>query len=105
RIKYEFFKKKLGQTTNEVQELLIPITFEFSKQESIFIEHYKTELEGVGLFFESFGNQSYIVRSYPNWFPKGFEEEVIREMIEQIMHDERLDVESIREDAAILMSC
>lgn len=105
RIKYEFFKKKLGQTTNEVQELLIPITFEFSKQESIFIEHYKTELEGVGLFFESFGNQSYIVRSYPNWFPKGFEEEVIREMIEQIMHDERIDVESIREDAAILMSC
>jgi DNA mismatch repair protein MutL len=105
RIKYEFFKKKLGQTTNEVQELLIPITFEFSKQESIFIEHYKSELENVGLFFESFGNQSYIIRSYPNWFPKNFEEEVIREMIEQIMQDERIDVEAIREDAAILMSC
>ncbi|WP_042144684.1 DNA mismatch repair endonuclease MutL [Paucisalibacillus sp. EB02] len=105
RIKYEFFKKKLGQTAKEVQELLIPITFEFSKHESIFIEHYKAELENVGLFFESFGNQSFIVRSYPNWFPKGFEEEVIREMIEQIMQDERIDVESIREDAAILMSC
>ncbi|WP_010093285.1 DNA mismatch repair endonuclease MutL [Ornithinibacillus scapharcae] len=105
RIKYEFFKKKLGKTTNEVQELLIPLTFDFSKQEAIFIEHYQEDLEKVGLFFESFGNQSYIIRSYPNWFPTGFEEEVIREMIEQIMQDERINIESIREEAAILMSC
>ncbi|WP_047981195.1 DNA mismatch repair endonuclease MutL [Ornithinibacillus contaminans] len=105
RVKYEFFKKKLGQTTNELQELLLPITFEFSKQEAIFIEHYKEDLEKVGLFLEDFGNQTFIIRAYPNWFPNGFEEEVIREMIEQIMHDERIDVEAIRESAAILMSC
>jgi DNA mismatch repair protein MutL len=105
RIKYEFFKRKLGKTTNEVQELLIPLTFEFSKQEAIFIDQYRDALANVGLFLESFGNQTYIIRSHPNWFPKGFEEEVIREMIEQIMQDEKIDVESIREDAAILMSC
>ncbi|WP_281355679.1 DNA mismatch repair endonuclease MutL [Virgibacillus ihumii] len=105
RIKYEFFKKKLGSTFNEAQELLIPLTFEFSKQESIFIDEYKDELEKVGLFFESFGNQTYIIRSHPNWFPKGFEEEIIREMIDQIMETEKVNVENIREDAAILMSC
>ncbi|SEQ55883.1 DNA mismatch repair protein MutL [Virgibacillus subterraneus] len=105
RIKYEFFKQKLGKTINESQELLMPLTFEFSKQESIFIDHYKGELEKVGLFFESFGNQTYIIRSYPTWFPKGFEEEIIREMIDQVMEDERINVEKIREDAAILMSC
>ncbi|GGA62408.1 DNA mismatch repair endonuclease MutL [Ornithinibacillus halotolerans] len=105
RIKYEFFKEKLGQPTNELQQLLIPLTFEFSKQESIFIEHYKEEFEKVGIFFESFGQQTYIIRSYPNWFPQGFEEEVIREMVEQIMQDERINIESIREEAAILMSC
>ncbi|MUK90723.1 DNA mismatch repair endonuclease MutL [Ornithinibacillus sp. L9] len=105
RIKYEFFKKKLGETFNESQELLIPMTFEFSKQESIFIEHHKSELEKVGLFLESFGNQTYVIRSHPNWFPKGFEEEIIREMIEQVMQEERINIESIREEAAILMSC
>lgn len=105
RIKYEFFKLKLGKTVNESQELLMPLTFDFSKQESIFIDHYKGELEKVGLFFESFGNQSYIIRSYPTWFPEGFEEEIIREMIDQVMDDERINVEKIREDAAILMSC
>ncbi len=105
RIKYEFFKQKLGKTVNESQELLMPLTFDFSKQESIFIDHYKGELEKVGLFFEPFGNQSYIIRSYPTWFPEGFEEEIIREMIDQVMDDERINVEKIREDAAILMSC
>ncbi|MFD1850308.1 DNA mismatch repair endonuclease MutL [Oceanobacillus bengalensis] len=105
RVKYEFFKVKLGKPINEAQELLIPMTFDFSKQESIFIEQYKEELEKVGLFFDKFGNQTYVIRSHPNWFPNGFEEEVIREMVEQIMQEEKIDVESIREDAAILMSC
>lgn len=105
RIKYEFFKQKLGKTTNELQELLIPLTFDFSKQEAIFIENYRDELERVGLFLEPFGGQSYIIRSHPTWFPKGFEEEVIREMIDQIMEEEKINIEAIREDAATLMSC
>jgi len=105
RIKYEFFKDKLGKPVNESQELLLPMTFEFSKQESIFIEQYKEIFQQVGLFFEEFGNQTYVIRSHPNWFPTGFEEEVIREMVEQIMNEERVNVESIREEAAILMSC
>lgn len=105
RIKYEFFKNKLGKTTNEVQELLIPLTFDFSKQEAIFIENYQAELEKVGLFLEPFGSQTYIIRSHPNWFPQGFEEEVIREMIGQIMEEEKINIEAIREDAATLMSC
>lgn len=105
RIKYEFFKGKLGHTVNESQELLLPLTFEFSKQETIFIEQYKVDLERVGLFFEDFGNQTYIIRSHPTWFPAGFEEEVIREMVEQIMLEKRISIEAIREDAAILMSC
>lgn len=105
RIKYEFFKDKLGKPVNQSQELLIPITFEFSKKESLFIEHHREELEQVGLFFEPFGQQTYIVRSHPTWFPKGLEEEVIRDMTEQIIGEERVNVEGVREEAAILMSC
>src|SRR5690625_519544 len=48
RIKYEFFKDKLGKTVNESQELLLPLTFEFSRQEAIFIDQYKMELEEIG---------------------------------------------------------
>ncbi|WP_200411162.1 DNA mismatch repair endonuclease MutL [Virgibacillus salexigens] len=105
RVKYEFFKKKLGKPANELQELLIPLTFDFSKEEAIWIDQYKEELKAAGLFFESFGQQTYIIRSHPNWFPTGFEEEVIREMVDQIMNEEKINVETIREEAATLMSC
>ncbi|MGM8213343.1 DNA mismatch repair endonuclease MutL [Virgibacillus sp. W0430] len=105
RIKYEFYKLKLGKPINQHQQLLIPMTFEFSKQESLFIEeHYKT-LQRAGLFLESFGEQSYIVRSHPSWFPKGSEEEVIRELVEQVIRTGSINIESIREESAILMSC
>jgi len=105
RIKYEFYLKKLGNPKNELQELLLPMTFEFSKQEALFIEQHKEELEQIGIFFESFGNQTYVIRSHPNWFPKGFEEEVIKEMLEQIMTEEKINIASIRNDAAATMSC
>ncbi|MFD1336184.1 DNA mismatch repair endonuclease MutL [Oceanobacillus iheyensis] len=105
RVKYEFFRNKLGKPMNESQELLIPMTFDFAKQESLFIENHKEDLEQVGLFFEAFGNQTYVIRSHPTWFPKGFEEEVIREMVDQVMNESKISVEGIREEAAILMSC
>ncbi|GGP12515.1 DNA mismatch repair endonuclease MutL [Oceanobacillus neutriphilus] len=105
RVKYEFFKNKLGQPINESQELLIPMTFDFSRKEAIFIEEAKDTLEKAGLFFEPFGSQTYVIRSHPTWFPTGFEEEIIREMVDQFIQESTVNVEKIREDAAILMSC
>lgn len=105
RIKYEFFRDKLAEPPNEVQELLVPLTFDFTKQEAILIEEYKEQLEQVGLFFESFGEQTYIVRAHPQWFPKGFEQEVIEEMVEQLFENQKINVLKLREEAAILMSC
>ncbi|MFP7494005.1 DNA mismatch repair endonuclease MutL [Terribacillus saccharophilus] len=105
RIKYEYFRDKIGEVEKELQELLIPLTFDFTRQEALFVEQYKTELEAVGLFFESFGGHTYIVRSHPQWFPKGFEEEIIREIVEQVMQESKVDIKKLREEAAIMMSC
>nr|WP_226035014.1 DNA mismatch repair endonuclease MutL [Aquibacillus saliphilus] len=105
RIKYEFFRDRIGEVANEIQELLLPITFDFSKQEALLVEQYQEELKKVGLFFEAFGQQSYAIRSHPQWFPKGFEQEVIHEIVEQVIALEKVDIYKIREEAAILMSC
>ncbi len=105
RIKYEFFRDQLAEVDHEVQELLVPLTFDFSRQEALKIEEFKEDLIKVGLFFEPFGTTTYIIRSHPQWFPNGFEEEVIQEMIEQLMTEDRIDVLKLREEAAILMSC
>ncbi|MCP3026040.1 DNA mismatch repair endonuclease MutL [Halobacillus sp. A5] len=105
RIKYEYFRDKIGNVEHEVQELLVPLTFEFQRKEALKIEEYKDELERVGLFFEAFGGNAYIIRSHPQWFPKGLEEEIIHDMIEQLIKEDQINVAKLREEAAILMSC
>lgn len=105
RIKYEFYREKVGEVASELQELLVPITFEFSSDEFIKIEEYRSELEKVGVFLEPFGYNSYIVKSHPQWFPKGEEKETIEEMIGQLLTMKKVDIKKLREEAAIMMSC
>ncbi|MEK3855025.1 DNA mismatch repair endonuclease MutL [Cytobacillus sp. FSL H8-0458] len=105
RIKYEYFREKVGQVESELQEMLIPLTFEYSTDDYIKIDEYKAELEKVGVFLESFGHNSFIVRSHPQWLPKGEEQEIIEDMIEQLLAMKRVDIKKLREEAAIMMSC
>ncbi|WP_449540093.1 DNA mismatch repair endonuclease MutL [Ferdinandcohnia sp. Marseille-Q9671] len=105
RIKYEYFKEKVGENITDLQELLLPITLEYSTDECIHINAHKNDLEQVGIFLEPFGHNSYIVRSHPQWFPKGEEKMVIEEIIEQVLNDKKIDIKKLREAAAIMMSC
>ena len=105
RIKYEFFKEKVGMVAAELQELLVPLTFEYSTDEYVKIDEYRGELEKVGVFLEPFGHNSYIVKAHPQWFPKGEETEIIEDMIEQLLTMKKVDIKKLREEAAIMMSC
>ncbi|MBN8199681.1 DNA mismatch repair endonuclease MutL [Bacillus sp. NTK034] len=105
RIKYEYFREKVGQVESELQDMLIPLTFEYSTDDYIKIDEYKGELEKVGVFLEQFGHNSFIVRSHPQWLPKGEEQEIIEDMIEQLLAMKRVDIKKLREEAAIMMSC
>ncbi|MCE5089569.1 DNA mismatch repair endonuclease MutL [Staphylococcus devriesei] len=105
RIKYEYFREKIGEVTNEVQDLLIPLTFHFSKDEQMIIDQYQEELEKVGVHLEHFGGHDYIVSSYPVWFPKAEAQEIIQDMVELVLNHKKVDIKKMREDAAIMMSC
>jgi DNA mismatch repair protein MutL len=105
RIKYEYFRDKIGDVSNEVQNLLIPLTFHFSKDELMIIEQYKDELAKVGVKLEPFGGHDYIVDSYPVWFPKVEAEDIIKNMIEYVLEHKKVNISKIREEAAIMMSC
>ncbi|MGG0411604.1 DNA mismatch repair endonuclease MutL [Peribacillus simplex] len=105
RIKYEYFKEKVGRVENELQDMLVPITLEFSTDQCIRINEYRHELEKVGVFLEEFGYNAYIVRSHPQWFPKGIEQDILEEMIEQLLSMKKVDIKKLREEAAIMMSC
>ncbi|MBD3858312.1 DNA mismatch repair endonuclease MutL [Bacillus sp. 28A-2] len=105
RIKYEYYREKVGEIEQEVQEMLVPLTFHYSKNDILIIEEHKDILAKVGVFLEPFGSGSYIVRSHPQWFPKGEEAELIEEIIQQVLDEKRVDIKKLREEAAIMMSC
>lgn len=105
RIKYEFYKEKLSYPSTDNQQLLFPLTFEFTINEISFIEQYREQFTHVGLFLEPFGDKTYAVRSFPKWFPKGMEEEIIRDIVDQIIQHKQIDIGKLREEIAIMMSC
>ncbi|MDF2856305.1 MAG: mismatch repair protein MutL [Neobacillus sp.] len=105
RLKYEYFREKVGQVHSELQEMLVPLTFEYSTDDAIKINENISELEKVGVFLEEFGMNSYIVRSHPQWLPKGEEKQIIEDMIEQLLLMKKVDIKKLREEAAIMMSC
>ncbi|MCR9038216.1 DNA mismatch repair endonuclease MutL [Bacillus sp. L381] len=105
RIKYEYFREKVGQVEPEVQDMIVPLTFHYAANEALIIEQHQRELESVGVFLEAFGTNSYIVRCHPAWFPKGEEAELIEEIIQQVLDAKQIDIKKLREEAAIMMSC
>jgi DNA mismatch repair protein MutL len=105
RLKYEYFREKVGRVQSELQEMLVPLTFEYSTDDFVKINEYLGELEKVGVFLEEFGMNSFIVRAHPQWFPKGEESEIIEDMIEQLLAMKKVDIKKLREEAAIMMSC
>ncbi len=105
RIKYEYFRDKVGEVQHEVQELLIPHHIELSANEYLLLDENKEELKKVGLFLEQFGHNTFIVRSHPQWFPKGEETEIIDNIVQQVIKEKKVDIKKLREDAAIMMSC
>ncbi|WP_286927014.1 MULTISPECIES: DNA mismatch repair endonuclease MutL [Lysinibacillus] len=106
RIKYEFFREKVGMVNpNERQALLLPLTFHYAADEALLLRENKQELEAVGVFLEEFGQSSFVVREHPSWFPKGEEQEIIEDLIEQVLTTKKADVKKLREAAAIMMSC
>lgn len=106
RIKYEYYRDKVGEVNaNERQALLMPLTFHYSADEALRLLESKEVLEEVGVFLEEFGQSSFVVREYPTWFPKGEEQELIEQLIEQVLQVRKADIKKLREAAAIMMSC
>ena len=105
RINYEYYRQKIGEVSDDQQNLLIPLVLDYSTVDVLTISDHLDTLKQVGLYLESFGQNSFVVHSHPTWIKQGQEEATIREMIDWIIKDGRLTVAQFREKTAIMMSC
>lgn len=105
RINYEYYYEKFGMPAEASQELLLPITLEFTPSESEKVKERLHWFEQVGVYLEHFGGQTFLVRSHPFWFPKGDEKELIEEMAEWVLSERNIDLAKLRETSSIMCSC
>lgn len=106
RINYEYFYERFGNPAEASQELLVPITLEFTPSEAGVISDKLALFEQVGVYMEAFGGNTFLVRAHPHWFPSGEEKAIVEEMCELIISDRKaLDIAKLREKAAIMCSC
>ena len=105
RIKYEYFREKIGEVSDDLQELLVPIVLDYTNNDAIKLKEQTEKLQEVGIHLEEFGANSFIVRAHPTWYPAGEEESIIREMIDMLLETGSVSVKKFREATAIMMSC
>ena len=104
RIKYEYFREKIGEVSDDLQELLVPIVLDYPNNDAIKLKEQTKKLQEVGIHLEEFGANSFIVRAHPTWYPAGEEESIIREMIDMLLETGSVSVKKFREATAIMMS-
>lgn len=105
RIKYEYFREKIGEVSDDLQELLVPFVLDYPNNDAIKLKEKTELLQEVGIYLEEFGPNSFIVRAHPTWYPAGQEESIIREMIDMLLITGSVSVKKFREATAIMMSC
>lgn len=105
RINYERFRKEIGQVSDDQQTFLVPLVLNYSTVDAMTISQHLDVLTAVGLHLESFGPNSFILRSHPTWFAEGQEEATAKEMLEWLINDGKILVREFRQKTAIMMSC
>ncbi|USB34875.1 DNA mismatch repair endonuclease MutL [Paenibacillus sp. YPG26] len=105
RVNYEYYYEKFGNPADASQELLIPITLEFTSADSEKLKSRLQWFENAGVILEHFGGGTFRVISHPYWFPQGEESSIIEEMAEWVLSERAIDLAKLRERSSILCSC
>ncbi|MNJ41124.1 DNA mismatch repair protein MutL [compost metagenome] len=105
RVNYEYYYEKFGNPEDASQELLLPITLEFTSAESEKLKDRLSWFQKAGVILEHFGGGTFRVVSCPYWFPQGEESSIIEEMAEWVLNERAIDLAKLREKSSTLVSC
>ena len=105
RINYEKVLNALLKDDYKIIDLLVPIRLEYPKDEFIKIKEHMDILKSIGISLEEFGDNTFIVRSHPTWFSRGYEREAIEKIIAITLEKGEFDKEKFIYKTASTMAC
>ena len=104
RYNYEKLQREFSERKNYKKQMLIPLMFDFSVEEAAEIRNNLEKFEELGIVFEEFGDNSYVVREFPGWIEED-EEEMIKIIVEKVLKNNNITFNELRNDAIAMASC
>ena len=105
RVKYEYYREKIGQVDNSAQQLLVPYIFEFPQNDALNLAHKMDALRQVGVNLEEYGVNQFILREHPIWMKEEEIESGVYEMCDMLLLTDQVSIKQYRAELAIMMSC
>ena len=105
RVKYEYYREKIGQVNYDQQQLLTPILIKLSQDEVGLVLEKKALLAEAGVFLDAYGENQLILREHPIWMNDNEIEKATYELIDLLLDDQEVSVKKYREDLAIMIAC
>lgn len=106
RINYEKFSYLLSHPKNDVISTLVPIVIELPMNEFLIIKKNINILNDLNITIEEFGSSSFRITSHPTWFPKDYEKEILLNIMETIVKEEKnFNLAKFRDHLAATVAC
>ncbi len=106
RVLYERFREAADNKKIEVQDLLFPLTIEFSPAEAQALSEHLESLRELGMHLEPFGKDGFLLRSVPAILKNQDQESIVREVAGRLIREEKdHTLQNKMEDIMIMMSC
>jgi len=104
RYNYEKLQREFIERKNYKKQMLIPLMFDFSVDEAAEVRNNLEKFEELGIAFEEFGDNSYVVREFPGWIEED-EEQMIKIIVEKVLRNNNITFNELRNDAIAMASC
>ena len=104
RYNYEKLQREFIERKNYKKQMLIPLMFDFSVEEAAEVRNNLEKFEELGIVFEEFGDNSYVVREFPGWIEED-EEQMIKIIVEMVLRNNKITFNELRNDAIAMASC
>ena len=104
RYNYEKLQREFIERKNYKKQMLIPLMFDFSVEEAAEVRNNLEKFEELGIVFEEFGDNSYVVREFPGWIEED-EEQMIKIIVEKVLRKNNITFNELRNDAIAMASC
>ncbi|MBI5183295.1 MAG: DNA mismatch repair endonuclease MutL [Nitrospinae bacterium] len=106
RVLYERLIKDIKRSRIEIQQILIPVSVEMSKGESLLLKSYLNDIMKLGLEVEDFGQNRFLIRAVPALLVGQDYSRILLDIVDKLSQLGQIkSFDEINEEIILLMAC